>query len=243
MNSGLSCFDNIVSIGDSLSCGYQRVNNILISNNYNYSPFQYFVKKYNTKVYWGGASGMTTKTFLENKSNEYKSSPYTTKGLNYVKSLKEKSLYIISLGTNDCFGTSATAKVPIGSKDTINDTNTFYGCLNQIIKELMKISPTSYFILVSAFRTDVSDDYRVEAPKYVSSLYTSALFIDITNELKGIQKYTRDGHYTTEGYYLIGSIIDRKAGEKIASLTIPWNNIINANVNSYNSNIDPYEKE
>ena len=193
-------------------------------------------------MYWGGASGITTKTFLENKNDEYKSLPYTTKGLNYVKSLKQKSLYIISLGTNDCFGTSATAKVPIGSKDTINDTNTFYGCLNHIIKECIKISPTSYFILVSAFRIDVTNNYRVEAPSYISSLYSNAIFIDITDKLKEIQNYTRDGHYTTEGYYLIGSIIDKMAGEKIATLQVPWNNIINANINSYETNIDPYEK-
>ena len=239
-SAGLSAFDNIVSVGDSLSCGYQRINNEIISNNYNYSPFQYFVKKYGTKVYWAGASGITTTEFLSANGN-YNITPYAgTRGMPYLKSLGKKALYIISLGTNDSGG--GEQHVNIGSSDTINDPTTFYGAYNEIIKEIHEFAPSAYILCVSGFNVNVNEDYKITAPKYVADLYPEyCLFINIDEELRKIQNTTRDGHYTCEGYYSIGEIIDRKAGLAIRNNN-NWNDIANANANSEPTEIDPYEK-
>ena len=236
----LSAFDSIVSIGDSLSCGYQRINGSIISNNYELSPFQYFVKKYGTKVFWGGASGATTVELINNETSKYNSSPYVPKGMNYVESLGAKALYVISLGTND--SDTGEQNVPIGSPETVNDRTTFYGALNYIVSEINRIAPSAYVMLVSGFNVNVNNEYRINAPKYIASLYNNAIFIDITEELKQLTKYTRDGHYVTFGYYSIGAIIDSVGGKAIAENDNAWLDVGNANVNSTNTDINPYEK-
>ena len=238
-NSGLSMFDTIVSIGDSLSCGYQQFKDgSIVSNDYKKSVFEYFKKKYGCTVYWGGASGMTTVEFLNDEYSQYESKPYVNKGLSYVKSLGAKALYVISLGTND--QSTGEQNVPIGSPDTIDDATTFYGAYNQIIKEILEIAPNAYILCVSAFVNN-NIEYRVNAPQYVASLYpNNCLFINISDYVSNVQSFAVAGHYTETGYYMLASYIDYKAGSEILKQgKFIYSNT--ANKEATDTDIDPYE--
>ena len=240
-NAGLSMFDSIACIGDSLSCGWTQLKDGTIKgNNYKYSVFEYFKKKYNTKVYWCGASGANTTQFINDDIPESFCEPYTKKGIGYMKRIGQQSLYIVSMGTNDYL-----QKFTVGTPDDIDNTSTFYGTYNKIVKEIHVYAPNAFILLVSAFASEasggVSDAYRVTVPKYIASLYPDyCMFIDITKQLSLVKDMYFNTHYGEIGYFNIANIIDQIAGASIQN-NRNWIYTVEANESVVDNGVDPYE--
>ena len=211
-NPGLSAFESIVVIGDSLSVGYTQLRDgTIIRPDYKKSFPQYFVNKYGIKVYWGGSSGAGVLDILDNVDPTSPAAGFAKRGWDYIESLGRQSLYFIILGVNDA-GMDST---PVGSSSDIGTTNrTFYGGLSQIIEKIHTLAPNSY-VIVSSPVLSIPAAF-MQALKDIADYYSDyTIFIDFSPYISDLSPMKIAGHYSQNGYFTAGAILDYLAGEAI----------------------------
>ena len=231
-NPGVSMFDTVAVIGDSLSVGYyQTASGQQVRPVFKQSWPQYLVKKYGTKVFWCGFSGATTLTFLS--SSDTTSAPYKTRGMNYVNEIGAKALYIVQLGVND-----ATRGVPLGTENDVGTNNdTFYGALSRIVTNVHALAPKA-FILVATPVNNINDGYET-AIEYVANHYDYCGFVDFRPYISQVSPLAYAGHYTELGYGYIGAIMDMLCGNTLNNTK--FLRVNEANNSAADTDVDPYE--
>ena len=237
INSGMSAFDSIVVIGDSLSVGYTQLRDgTILRPLYKQSWPQYLVKKYNMKVYWGGSSGAGVLDILDNVDPTSPAGGYTKRGWDYIESLGKQALYFIILGVND----AGQDHTPVGEVSDIGTTNrTFYGGLSQIVEKIHTFAPKAYVILSTPIQT-LNTSYKT-AIKDVAEYYNEySTFIDFSPYVSDISNMRIAGHYSQNGYFTAGAILDYLSGEAIKN-NANFIYINDANNDIEDNGIDPYE--
>ena len=235
-NAGLSPFESIVVIGDSLSVGYTQLKDGTIKRPlYKQSWPQYIADKYNTKVYWGGSSGAGVLDILDNHDPTSPAEGFTKRGWDYIESLGKQALYFIILGVND----SGMDKTPIGSTSDIGTTNrTFYGGLSQIVEKIHALAPNAYVIISSPIKAIPSN--FMQALQDVAEYYDNyTAFLDFSPYISQISPMAISGHYSQNGYYTAGAILDYLSGEIIRK-NKNFMYINDANNDIEDKEIDPY---
>ena len=231
-NPGVSMFDTVAVIGDSLSVGYyQKASGQQVRPVYTQSWPQYLVKKYGIKVFWCGFSGATTLTFLS--SNDTTSAPYKTRGMNYVKEIGAKALYIVQLGVND-----TVRGVPLGTVSDVGTNNdTFYGALSRIVTNVHTLAPDA-FILVATPIVNINDDYEA-AIEYVANYYNYCGFVDFRPYISRVSSLVYAAHYTELGYGYVGAIMDMLCGNTLNNTK--FLRVNEANDSATDTDVNPYE--
>ena len=231
-NPGVSMFDTVAVIGDSLSVGYYRTaSGQQVRPVYTQSWPQYLVKKYGTKVFWCGFSGATTLTFLS--SSDTTSAPYKTRGMNYVNEIGAKALYIVQLGVND-----SGRGVPLGTESDVGTNNdTFYGALSRIVTNVHTLAPNA-FILVATPINNINDGYET-AIEYVANHYDYCGFVDFRPYISRVSPLAYSGHYTELGYGYVGAIMDMLCGNTLNNAK--FLRVNEANNSAADTDVDPYE--
>ena len=233
LNAGVSMFDTVAVIGDSLSVGYnQNKSGTVIHPVFKQSWPQYLVKLYGTAVYWCGFSGATTKSFLDDNDTTASGSGLTPRGMTYTKNIGPKALYIIQLGVND------NQKVELGTpSDVGTNKETFYGMLSKIVENVHSLAPNA-FVLVASPILNISDGFE-DAIKYVGEHYEYSAFVDFRPYVSRLANLTLAGHYTELGYYKAGAAMNAACGIALSNNKFLYVN--DANNNATTPDIDPYD--
>lgn len=236
-NPGVSAFDSLVVIGDSLSVGYTQLKNgDIIRPDYKKSFPQYFVKKYNTKVYWGGSSGAGVLDILDNVDPTSPAAGFTKRGWDYIESLGKQALYLIILGVND----AGQDKTPIGSSSDIGtDNRTFYGGLSKIVEKIHILAPNAYVVLSTPI-LNIPSNFKQAILEVANNYPDYTTFIDFTPYIEGLAPMKIAGHYSQNGYCTAGAIIDYLIGKAIES-NPKFIYINDANNDIEDKGVDPYQ--
>lgn len=136
----ISMFDRVGIVGDSYASGATYgVNDTNDGEHYGIAWGRVLAKRNNISVDIFAASGLSTKTWLENSN-----------GLPALLSRAPKDLYLLCLGIND----NKTGADPIGTIADIDDedytknSNTFCGNYGRIVSQTMKYAPLAKIVFV-----------------------------------------------------------------------------------------------
>lgn len=136
----ISMFDKVGVVGDSFASGATYgVNGINDGEHYGIAWGRILSKRNNISVNIFAASGLSTKTWLEDNN-----------GLAALQAKDPQDLYLLCLGIND----NKTGADPIGTVDDIHDNDytqnpsTFFGNYGRIVAQIKIHAPTSKLIFI-----------------------------------------------------------------------------------------------
>lgn len=205
-SNGFAFFSKFCSIGDSLSVGYYTDESGGQHNkDYMHSWPKYIEKICNTTPFWGGTSGQTCKSWLENTSSQ------SDWGLGYTRSLGVMPLYVISMGANE--GSFAEGS----EADIGTDNDTLYAYISKTIEELRAISPKSYIVCTGISRGQGINNRINAVYKNVCDHYDKCYYLNVEHELNSelFNSCYFKSHYSAIGYYEMAKLFGRKLYEVI----------------------------
>ena len=207
-------FRTVACIGDSLSSGEfespDKNGNSGYHDYYEYSWGQFMAREAGNKVYNFSRGGMTAKEYIDGYAER----------CGFWDRDKVCQAYIIALGVNDLFG----RKQDVGTVDDINigrmyqnKTESFAGCLGQIIQHYKTLQPDAKFFLMTMPK-DLDEESNALKEKHAKLLYKIAELFDNTYVID-LYKYAPlydeefkknfylEGHMNAQGYILTAKMV------------------------------------
>lgn len=215
-----SIFDNFTVVGDSLSAGYVKTNQMSATLKENTTP-NTITKGWNPWAYIAKRNGQTC--------NNYSHSNSTTKdwreNSEWLTPAKQSTqCYFIGLGGND---QKTTSNVQVGSTSDIKadytlNEDSFYGNYDFIIRSLHQANPLAKIFVLTLPRHYATTEKApgiMQAIKYFATTYDYVYLIDInqkiddSNSNPAIAKFYVNGHFEPIGYCYISTLMENEINQ------------------------------